>query len=135
MKKILVISDEDLLTGLVTMKDIDKSAEHPLATKDSSGSLQVGAALGTGTDTLERAIALSEAGADLFVIDSAHGHSQNVIETIKMIKKAAMPISKSDNKTIYLDMEFIKVERVFGVMANIRLIIFLKQKLTFSDKN
>ena len=44
-----------------------------------------------------------------------------------MIKKAAMPISKSDNKIIYLDMEFIKVERVFGVMANIRLIIFLKQ--------
>jgi hypothetical protein len=44
-----------------------------------------------------------------------------------MIKKAAMPISKTDNKTIYLDMEFIKVERVFGVMANIRLIIFLKQ--------
>ena len=75
------------LTGLVTMKDIDKSAEHPLATKDSRGSLQVGAALGTGADTLERAIALSEAGVDLFVIDSAHGHSQNVIDTIKMIKK------------------------------------------------
>ena len=87
IEKILVTDEQGALTGLVTMKDIDKSAEHPLATKDSSGSLQVGAALGTGTDTLERAIALSEAGADLFVIDSAHGHSQNVIETIKMIKK------------------------------------------------
>jgi len=87
IEKILVTDEQGVLTGLVTMKDIDKSAEHPLATKDSSGSLQVGAALGTGTDTLERAIALSEAGADLFVIDSAHGHSQNVIETIKMIKK------------------------------------------------
>ena len=87
IEKILVTDEKGALTGLVTMKDIDKSAEHPLATKDSRGSLQVGAALGTGADTLERAIALSEAGVDLFVIDSAHGHSQNVIETIKMIKK------------------------------------------------
>tara|TARA_B110000014_G_scaffold222570_1_gene179805 strand:- start:973 stop:1848 length:876 start_codon:yes stop_codon:yes gene_type:complete len=69
------------------MKDIDKSAEHPLATKDSRGQLQVGAALGTGTDTLDRAKALYEAGVDLFVIDSAHGHSQNVIDIIKLIKK------------------------------------------------
>ena len=87
IEKILVTDEQGSLTGLVTMKDIDKSAEHPLATKDLRGSLQVGAALGTGADTLERAIALSEAGVDLFVIDSAHGHSQNVIETIKMIKK------------------------------------------------
>jgi IMP dehydrogenase len=87
IEKILVTDEQGALTGLVTMKDIDKSAEHPLATKDSRGSLQVGAALGTGADTLERAIALSEAGVDLFVIDSAHGHSQNVIETIKIIKK------------------------------------------------
>ena len=87
IEKILVTDEKGALTGLVTMKDIDKSAEHPLATKDSRGSLQVGAALGTGADTLERAIALSEAGVDLFVIDSAHGHSQNVIDTIKMIKK------------------------------------------------
>jgi IMP dehydrogenase len=87
IEKILVIDDENCLTGLVTMKDIDKSAEHPLATKDSKGQLQVGAALGTGADTLDRANALSAAGVDLFVIDSAHGHSKNVIETIKLIKK------------------------------------------------
>tara|TARA_B100001250_G_scaffold73234_1_gene59780 strand:+ start:14152 stop:15615 length:1464 start_codon:yes stop_codon:yes gene_type:complete len=87
IEKILVIDEENSLTGLVTMKDIDKSAEHPLATKDSRGQLQVGAALGTGGDTLDRASALSEAGVDLFVIDSAHGHSQNVIDTIKLIKK------------------------------------------------
>ena len=86
IEKILVISEEDSLTGLVTMKDIDKSAEHPFATKDSRGQLQVGAALGTGDDTLERASALSDAGVDLFVIDSAHGHSKNVLETIKTIK-------------------------------------------------
>jgi IMP dehydrogenase len=87
IEKILVTDAEDSLTGLVTMKDIDKSAEHPFATKDSRGQLQVGAALGTGEETLERARALSEAGVDLLVIDSAHGHSQNVIDTIKLIKK------------------------------------------------
>tara|TARA_Y100001935_G_scaffold101551_1_gene84349 strand:+ start:936 stop:2399 length:1464 start_codon:yes stop_codon:yes gene_type:complete len=87
IEKILVISDEDILTGLVTMKDIDKSAEHPLATKDSRGQLQVGAALGTGNDTLERASALADAGADLFVVDSAHGHSKNVLDTVKILKK------------------------------------------------
>ena len=86
IEKILVTDEENSLTGLVTMKDIDKSAEHPLATKDSRGQLQVGAALGTGTDTLDRAKALYEAGVDLFVIDSAHGHSQNVIDIIKLIK-------------------------------------------------
>ncbi len=87
IEKILVTDEDGSLTGLVTMKDIDKSAEHPLATKDSRGQLQVGAALGTGADTLDRANALSEAGVDLFVIDSAHGHSKNVIDTIKLIKK------------------------------------------------
>ena len=87
IEKILVIDNANSLSGLVTMKDIEKSAEHPDATKDTSGSLMVGAALGTGSDTLERAKALYEAGVDVFVVDSAHGHSKNVIETIKMIKK------------------------------------------------
>ena len=87
IEKILVLDDEKSLTGLVTMKDIEKSAEHPNATKDLSGRLLVGAALGTGSDTLERARALNEVGVDLFAIDSAHGHSKNVIETIKAIKK------------------------------------------------
>ncbi|MDA9614894.1 IMP dehydrogenase [Pseudomonadota bacterium] len=88
IEKILVIDSTGSLTGLVTMKDIEKSAEHPFATKDSRGQLRVGAALGTGEDTLERAKALSIAGVDLFVVDSAHGHSKNVVETIKLIKKA-----------------------------------------------
>jgi IMP dehydrogenase len=87
IEKVLVIDQSGALGGLVTMKDIEKSAEHPDATKDNSGSLMVGAALGTSPDTLERAQALYEAGVDLFVIDSAHGHSKNVIETIKIIKK------------------------------------------------
>jgi IMP dehydrogenase len=87
IEKVLVIDQSGALGGLVTMKDIEKSAEHPDATKDDSGSLMVGAALGTSSDTFERAKALYEAGIDLFVIDSAHGHSKNVIETIKIIKK------------------------------------------------
>ena len=87
IEKILVTDDVGNLTGLVTMKDIDKSAEHPFATKDTRGQLQVGAALGTGDETLERALALSDAGVDLYVVDSAHGYSKNVIDTIKLLKK------------------------------------------------
>ena len=87
IEKVLVIDKSGILNGLVTMKDIEKSAEYPDATKDDSGSLMVGAALGTDSDTLKRAKALSEAGVDIFVIDSAHGHSKNVLDTIKMIKK------------------------------------------------
>ena len=86
IEKILVLDIDNNLSGLVTMKDIEKSAQHPNATKDSSGRLQVGAAIGTGEDTLSRAEALAQAGVDVFVIDSAHGHSLNVINTIKAIK-------------------------------------------------
>ena len=86
IEKILVLDGEGCLSGLVTMKDIDKSAEHPNATKDSSGQLMVGAAIGTGEDTNKRAAALVEAGVDVLVVDSAHGHSKNVIEAIKKIK-------------------------------------------------
>ena len=87
IEKILVIDGAGLLAGLVTMKDIEKSAEYPFATKDLRGQLRVGAALGTGTDTLDRAKALATAGVDLFVVDSAHGHSQNVIDTIILVKR------------------------------------------------
>ena len=87
IEKILVLDESGSLSGLVTMKDIEKSAEHPDATKDSSGRLKVGAALGTGSETLDRAKRLHKAGADVFIIDSAHGHSKNVIDTIKLIKK------------------------------------------------
>ena len=87
IEKILVTDKSGQLTGLVTMKDIEKSAEHPDATKDSQGQLMVGAALGTGSDTLDRAKALEEAGVDVFVVDSAHGHTKNVIDTIKSIKQ------------------------------------------------
>tara|TARA_B100001029_G_scaffold19124_1_gene12703 strand:+ start:382 stop:1845 length:1464 start_codon:yes stop_codon:yes gene_type:complete len=87
IEKVLVLDESNSLSGLVTMKDIEKAAQHPNATKDSSGRLRVAAALGTESDTLIRAKALAESGVDVFVIDSAHGHSKNVIETIKSIKK------------------------------------------------
>ena len=66
------------------MKDIEKSAQHPNATKDDSGRLRVAAAIGTEQNTLERAEALFEAGVDVFVIDSAHGHSKNVLGQLKL---------------------------------------------------
>ena len=87
IEKILVVNSSNKLAGLVTMKDIEKSAEHPDATKDKEGQLMVGAAIGTGTDTYERASELVKAGIDLFVVDSAHGHTKNVLDTVKMIKK------------------------------------------------
>ena len=87
IEKVLVLDKADKLTGLVTMKDIEKSEKHPNATKDDAGQLRVGAAIGTGAETLDRAKALSDSGVDLFVVDSAHGHTQSVIETVKMMKK------------------------------------------------
>mgnify|MGYP003324745898 CR=1 FL=1 len=105
IEKVLVIDQSGALGGLVTMKDIEKSAEYPDATKDESGSLMVGAALGTGPNTLKRAKALSEAGVDVFVIDSAHAHSKNVIETVKMIKKEfSIDFLYTSNSSKYLDL-------------------------------
>jgi len=88
IEKVLVIDDEFHLKGLVTVKDIQKSSDHPNACKDKTGSLRVGAAVGTGTDTDERAALLAEAGADVIVVDTAHGHSVGVLETVSRIKQA-----------------------------------------------
>ena len=88
IEKVLVLDENKNLSGLVTMKDIEKSAQHPNATKDDSGRLRVAAAIGTEQNTVERAEALYEAGVDVFVIDSAHGHSKNVLKTIKAIKNS-----------------------------------------------
>ncbi len=75
------------LRGLVTVKDILKSTEHPSACKDSLGRLRVGAAIGVGEGTEERAEALVEAGADVIVVDTAHGHSKNVLDRVKWVKR------------------------------------------------
>tara|TARA_Y100000768_G_scaffold44074_1_gene28841 strand:- start:1094 stop:2554 length:1461 start_codon:yes stop_codon:yes gene_type:complete len=87
IEKILVLDDKDKLVGLITMKDIEKSIDYPLASRDSEGRLIVGAAIGVGKDLMDRAKALVEAGVDVFVLDSAHGDSKRVIDAIKQVKK------------------------------------------------
>lgn len=88
IEKVLIIDDDFHLKGLVTVKDIQKSSDHPNACKDEAGSLRVGAAVGTGADTDERAALLADAGADVIVVDTAHGHSVGVLETVSRIKRA-----------------------------------------------
>ena len=75
-----MIDDSDTLKGLITVKDIQKSHDHPLACKDAQGRLRVGAAVGVGEGTEERVAALAEAGVDVIVVDTAHGHSQGVLD-------------------------------------------------------
>src|SRR5262249_36097540 len=79
IEKLPVVDEEGRLRGLITVKDIRKRREHPEATKDGSGRLRVGAAVGVGPDALDRAEALVAAGADVLVLDTAHGHSENVL--------------------------------------------------------
>jgi len=86
IEKLPVVDAAGKLVGLITVKDIQKSQEHPLAVKDSMGRLLVGAAVGVGKDMPDRVAALVESGADVIVIDTAHGDSKNVVETTKYIK-------------------------------------------------
>lgn len=87
LEKILLVDEGFHCHGLVTAKDLQKSKEKPLASKDKHGQLRVGAAVGVGADTKERARALIEAGVDILCVDTAHGHSQTVIETVRFLKK------------------------------------------------
>jgi len=87
LERVLVVNDDFDLRGLITVKDILKSTEHPLACKDALGRLRVGAAIGVGAGTEERAELLAEAGVDILVVDTAHGHSQGVLERVQWVKK------------------------------------------------
>mgnify|MGYP001050758429 CR=1 FL=1 len=87
LERLVVINDKDELKGLITVKDISKSSEHPLACKDDHGRLLVGAAVGVGPDNDERIAALAEAGVDVIVVDTAHGHSRGVLDRVKWTKK------------------------------------------------
>ncbi len=87
IEKVLVINDRFELRGMITVKDIQKSTDFPSACKDEKGRLRVGAAVGTGADTDERVSALVEAGVDVVVVDTAHGHSLGVIQRVAQIKK------------------------------------------------
>ena len=87
IEKVLVIDDNFHLKGLITVKDIQKASEFPNACKDSQGRLRVGAAVGVGAGTEERVAALAEAGVDVIVVDTAHGHSQGVLDRVAWVKK------------------------------------------------
>jgi IMP dehydrogenase len=86
LERLVVIGDNFLLKGLITVKDIRKSSEHPLANKDGQGRLLVGAAVGVGPENEQRIAALAEAGVDVIVVDTAHGHSQGVLDRVKWAK-------------------------------------------------
>ena len=86
VEKLPIVDDSGRLRGLITVKDFAKSQEYPLATKDSEGRLMVGAATGVGEDGFKRALALVEAGVDFIVVDTAHGHSKAVLETVARLK-------------------------------------------------
>lgn len=86
IEKLLVVDDNNKLRGLITIKDIEKIRKYPNSCKDSLGRLRVGAAIGVGGDRGERVQALLDAGADFLVLDSAHGHSRNILESIRAIK-------------------------------------------------
>lgn len=86
IERILVVNENFDLKGLITVKDIDKAARYPNACKDDQGRLRVGASVGTGVDTDERVDALVNAGVDVLVVDTAHGHSKNVIDRVRSIK-------------------------------------------------
>ncbi len=87
IEKLLVVDDSGNLKGLITIKDIMKIIKYPNSCKDEFGRLRVGAAVGVGPDMLDRASALVEANVDVLVVDSAHGHSKNVLEAVKTLKK------------------------------------------------
>ncbi|GDX60266.1 MAG: Inosine-5'-monophosphate dehydrogenase [Nitrosomonadaceae bacterium] len=87
LERVLVVNSSFELCGLITVKDIIKTSEHPNACKDDLGRLRVGAAIGVGEGSDERAEALAEAGVDVLVVDTAHGHSQSVLERVQWVKK------------------------------------------------
>lgn len=87
IEKLPLVDENNRLRGLITVKDFDKSEKYPNAAKDGAGRLLVGAAVGVGADAWERSMALIESGADLLVVDTAHGHNSAVLEMIKKLKK------------------------------------------------
>jgi len=88
IEKLLVVDDKGQLAGLLTIKDIDKIQKYPSSAKDDKGRLRVGAAIGVGRDSLPRAEALISAGVDVLVLDSAHGHSLNIIKAVRAVREA-----------------------------------------------
>ena len=86
LERVVIVNENDELQGLITVKDIQKSKEHPRACKDALGQLRVGAAVGVGPENDERVDMLVKAGVDLIIVDTAHGHSQGVLDRVKWVK-------------------------------------------------
>lgn len=93
IEKLLVVDDSGRLRGLITIKDIEKTERYPHAAKDGLGRLRCGAAIGVGADSLERAHALVSAGVDVIVVDTAHGHSTGVLETLALVRRTFPDLS------------------------------------------
>lgn len=93
IERVLIVNDNFELRGMITVKDIQNATDYPRACKDAHGRLISAAAIGTGSDTMDRAAALVEAGVDVLVVDTAHGHSRGVLEAIKQIKKTYSDIN------------------------------------------
>src|SRR5690606_17526803 len=88
IEKVLVVDKAFKLRGMITVKDIQKAHDYPLACKDQRGALRVGAAVGTGIDTDERVSLLVDAGVDVVIVDTAHGHSRNVLDRVRSVRRA-----------------------------------------------
>jgi IMP dehydrogenase len=88
IEKVLVVNDRFELRGMITVKDFQKASEYPSGSKDERGALRVGAAVGTSPDTLDRTAALVEAGVDVVVVDTSHGHTRGVLDMVRRIKRA-----------------------------------------------
>ncbi|KAF0190384.1 MAG: IMP dehydrogenase [Gammaproteobacteria bacterium] len=93
IEKVLVVNGKFQLRGLVTVKDIQKAKENPNACKDQHARLRVGAAIGTSDESMDRAVALAEAGVDVIIVDTAHGHSQRVIDRVKWVKQTIKDVA------------------------------------------
>src|SRR5204863_9056818 len=87
VEKLLVVDKDFRLKGLITVKDIQKAVKYPNASKDSLGRLRCGAAIGVARDTMERAEALVAAGVDVLVVDTAHGHHENVLDVVRRVRQ------------------------------------------------
>ncbi len=120
IEKVLVVNDNFGLRGLITAKDFQKAKDYPIACKDERGALRVGAAVGTSGDTDERVAALVEAGVDVIIVDTAHGHSQGVLDRIRAIKSAHPDLQVVGGNIISADAALAMVEAgVDGVKVGI----------------
>ena len=114
IEKLLVVDENRQLKGLITMKDIDKVQKYPNASKDDKGRLRVGAALGVGKDCEYRASELLAAGADVLVMDSAHGHSVNILRAIEMIRGSFPSAQRRSGSAYYSNFSELQMENILA---------------------